>query len=65
MLNFVVARKCEIMAVESLFTVALLTEGRSAQDLPKQHPDKNNKRVRLPTRVPKFHGHFTHKLHGS
>ena len=40
MFNLFVARKCEIMAVMSRFTVALLTEGRSARDLPKQHPDK-------------------------
>ena len=43
MLNLFVARKWEIMAVVSLFTVALLTEGRSARDLPKQHPDKKTK----------------------
>ena len=42
MFNLFVARKCEIMAVMSRFTVALLTEGRSARDLPKQHPDKKN-----------------------
>ena len=47
MFNLFVARKCEIMAVMSRFTVALLTEGRSARDLPKQHPDKKN----LPSKV--------------
>ena len=35
-----------------LYTIAQLTEGRSARDQPKQPPAKKNKRERGPVRVP-------------
>jgi len=34
-----------MMAVASLFPFASLTYGRTARDLPKQHPQKNIKKV--------------------